>query len=62
MEGQTLNVLEARLTDRIVHEFADPQGERVDLIAQFAVLWELAEREITGYPIQDLEDLFNFAP
>ena len=25
-------------------------------------MWELAEREITGYPIQDLEDLFNFAP
>ena len=62
MGGQTLNVLEARLTDRILHEFADPQGERVDLIAQFAVLWELAEREVTGYPIQDLEDLFNFAP
>ena len=62
MEGQTLNDLEARLTDRIFHEFADPHGERVDLIAQFAVLWELAEREVTGYPIQDLEDLFNFAP
>jgi len=62
MKGHRLSALEAGLSDRILGEFDDPHGDRVDLISQFSMLWELAEREISNYPTEDLEDLFNFAP
>ena len=62
MKGHRLSALEAGLSDRILEEFDDPHGDRVDLISQFSILWELAEREIGNYPTEDLEDLFNFAP
>jgi len=62
MEGHGLTDLEAGLSDRVLQEFDDPHGDRVDLISQFSILWELAEREISNYPTGDLEDLFNFAP
>ena len=62
MNGHGLSALEAGLTDRVLQEFDDPHGDRVDLISQFSILWELAEREISNYPTEDLEDLFNFAP
>ncbi len=62
MKGHRLSALEAGLSDRILGEFNDPHGDRVDLISQFSILWELAEREISNYPTEDLEDLFNFAP
>ena len=62
MTGHGLSALEAGLTDRVLQEFDDPHGDRVDLISQFSILWELAEREISSDPTQDLEDLFSFAP
>ena len=62
MKGHGLSALEAGLTDRVLQEFDDPHGDRVDLISQFSILWELAEREISSDPTQDLEDLFSFAP
>ena len=62
MKGHGLSALEAGLTDRVLQEFDDPHGDRVDLISQFSILWELAERDISSDPTQDLEDLFRFAP
>ncbi len=60
--GEKLTNREARMAKRTLTEFQDPQGERVDLIAQYAVLWELVERTATGKEISDIEDLFAFAP
>ena len=53
---------EARLAERTFVEFQDPHGEQVDLIAQYAVLYELAERTASDQEIADIEDLFAFAP
>jgi len=62
MKTHGLSALEAGLSDRVLQEFEDPHGDRVDLISQFSILWELAERDISSHSTQDLEDLFKFAP
>lgn len=62
LEGDKLTVREATHAKRILVEFEDPHGHKVDLIAQYAVLWELAEREATGIGASDIEDLIAYAP
>ena len=61
-KGEKLTVREVNHSARTLMEFQDPHGEKVDLIAQYAVLWELVERTATGKEISDIEDLFAFAP
>lgn len=61
-KGDRLTNREAKEAERVLAEFRDPHGEKVDLIAQYAVLWELAERKATGNESSDIEDLFAFAP
>ena len=46
--GDRLTNREAKEAGRVLAEFQDAHGEKVDLIAQYAVLWELAERKATG--------------
>ncbi len=62
LKGARLTNREAKEAERVLAEFRDPHGEKVDLIAQYAVLWELAERKATGNESSDIEDLFAFAP
>jgi hypothetical protein len=62
LNGERFTNREARLAERTFVEFQDPHGEQVDLIAQFAVLFELAERAASDHDISDIEDLFAFAP
>lgn len=61
-KGDKLTNREAKLAKRTFVEFQDPYGEQIDLIAQYAVLWELAERKARGKEVADIEDLFAFAP
>lgn len=61
-KGEKLTVREVNHSARILMEFQDPHGEKVDLVAQYAVLWELAEREATDKQTQDIEDLLAYAP
>jgi hypothetical protein len=61
-KGDRLTNREAKESGRVLSEFQDPHGEKVDLIAQYAVLWELTERKATGKETSDIEDLFAFAP
>jgi hypothetical protein len=61
-KGEKLTVREATHAKRTLMEFQDPHGQKVDLFAQFAVLWELAEREATDEKATDIEDLFAYAP
>ncbi len=62
LNGERFTNREARLAERTFVEFQDPHGEQVDLIAQYAVLYELAERAASDQDIADIEDLFAFAP
>ena len=62
LNGERFTNREAKLAERTFVEFQDPHGEQVDLIAQFAVLFELAERDASDQEISDIEDLFAFAP
>jgi hypothetical protein len=61
-KGEKLTVREATLAKRTLIEFQDAHGQRVDLVAQYSVLWELAEREATGTQATDIEELFAYAP
>ncbi len=61
-KGENLTVRETTHAKRTLMEFQDPHGQKVDLVAQFAVLWELAEREATDEKTTDIEDLFAYAP
>jgi hypothetical protein len=61
-EGAALTKRESEMAKRAFLEFQDPFGEQVDLIAQFAVVWELAYREATEQPKDDIEGLFAYAP
>jgi hypothetical protein len=61
-KGEKLTVREAKEANRTLIEFQDPHGEKVDLLAQYAVLWELSERKATGTQTIDIEDLFAYAP
>jgi hypothetical protein len=60
--GDRLTNREASMSLRTLVEFEDPHGDAVDLIAQFAVVWELAERAATNEPCEDIESMFAFAP
>lgn len=62
LNGERFTNREAKLSERTFVEFQDPHGEQVDLIAQFAVLFELAERAASDQETSDIEDLFAFAP
>lgn len=61
-KSEKLTVREANEAKRTLIEFQDPHGEKVDLIAQYAILWELVDRKTTGEESSDIEDLFAFAP
>jgi hypothetical protein len=60
--GVRLTYREIRYVKRALIEFQDPFGETVDLIAQYAVIWELAEREAMGKECTDIETMLAFAP
>jgi len=60
--GVPLTNRESRHAKRALAEFQDPHGEAVDLIAQYAIVWELAEREVMEYERSDIESMFVFAP
>jgi len=62
LNDRALTLREAMIAERLLLEFGDPHGNDVDLIAQFAVVYELAEREIFGDRSDDIEDLLAFAP
>jgi hypothetical protein len=62
MLNQELTLREAKIAERVLVEFNDPHGDDVDLIAQYAVIYELAEREIYKDPTADIEDFLAFAP
>jgi len=53
---------EAIQAKRVHLEFADPLGKKVDLIAQYALVRELAERTAKKANRSDIEHLFAFAP
>ena len=53
---------EAKHAKRTFLEFQDPYGERVDLIAQWAVVHELSERETYDDFTHDIEEFFTYAP
>jgi len=61
-KSKVLTQLEAEVCDRVMREFDDPFGEKVDLVSQFAIVWELAEREASNTGIEDIESLFAYAP
>ena len=60
--NQELTLREAQIAKRVLVEFNDPHGDDVDLIAQYAIVFELAERTAADQEISDIEDLFAFAP
>ena len=62
LDERVLTLREATIAERLLLEFDDPHGTDIDLIAQFAVVYELAEREIFGDQSDDIEDLLAFAP
>ncbi len=62
MLNQELTLREAKIAERVLVEFNDPHGDDVDLIAQYAVIYELAEREIYKDSTADMEDFLAFAP
>ena len=62
LDGERLTKRELPYVRRVLNEFQDPFGEDVDLIAQFAVVWELSEREAMGKESADIETMFAFAP
>jgi hypothetical protein len=55
---------EAKHARRTFIEFQDPYGEQdgIDLIAQWAVVHELSERETYDDPTTDIEEFFTYAP
>ena len=60
--NQELTLREAKIAERVLVEFNNPHGDSVDLIAQFGVVYELAEREIYKDSTDDIEDFLAFAP
>jgi hypothetical protein len=60
--GLPLTYRESRHAKRALTEFQDPYGDVVDLVAQYAVIWELAEREAMDNECADIETMFAFAP
>jgi len=58
----TLTVRQANHAERVLNEFDDPHGLKVDLSAQYVVVHELSERELAGAPTDDIEDFFAYAP
>jgi hypothetical protein len=62
LNARELTLREAQIAERVLLEFNDPYGNDVDLIAQYAVIYELAEREIYKDPTDDIEDFLAFAP
>jgi len=62
LDGERLTKRELPYVRRLLNEFQDPFGEDVDLVAQFAVVWELSEREAMDKESADIETMFAFAP
>ena len=60
--GEKLTTRQVRHVVRVLDEFQDPFGEHIDLIAQFAIVWELSEREAMRKESADIETMFAFAP
>jgi hypothetical protein len=58
----TLTKRQANHAERVLNEFNDPHGLKVDLSAQYVVVHELSERELAGVPTDDVEDFFAYAP
>ena len=61
LKGQ-LTEAEAKAAKQVYYEFTDPFGETIDLIPQFAIVHELAEREVNSRPVHDIDGYFAFAP
>ena len=61
-DSATLTKRQANHAERVRNEFNDPHGLKVDLSAQYVVVHELSERELSGQPIDDIEDYFAYAP
>ena len=61
-ESATLTKRQANHAERVLNEFNDPHGLKVDLSAQYVVVHELSERELAGAPTDDIEDYFAYAP
>jgi hypothetical protein len=61
-DSATLTKRQANHAERVLNEFNDPHGLKVDLSAQYVVVHELSERELTGAPTDDIEDYFACAP
>lgn len=61
-DSATLTKRQANHAERVLNEFNDPHGLKVDLSAQYVVVHELSERELTGAPTEDIEDFFAYAP
>jgi len=59
---ETLTKRQANHAERVLNEFSDPHGLKVDLSAQYVVVHELSERELAGEPTDDIEDFFAYAP
>ena len=60
--GRSITQQEALQARRVMLEFDDPRGRKVDLIAQYVLVRELAERKAANKPSRDIEDLLVFAP
>ena len=58
----TLTKRQSDHAERVLNEFNDPHGLKVDLTAQYVVIHELSEREVAGVPTEDIEDFFAYAP
>jgi len=59
---QKLTNREAHFAKRTFTEFQDPHGEDIDLYAQWAVVYELTERDIAKDDTTDIENFFAYAP
>ena len=61
-QDSSLSVIEGLYATVWMNIFNDPEGEKVDLIPQFAVIREAAIRYMLNLPYEDLEALRKFRP
>jgi len=61
-EGEQLTRREVEIATRMIDEFNDPLGKRVDLLPQLAVVFELAERSALNAVTDDIETMLTLAP
>ena len=61
-EGEQLTRREVEIATRMIDEFNDPLGKRVDLLPQLAVIFEIAERSALNAVTADIEMMLTLAP